>query len=342
MVVDNSLFDGKRVLVTGGAGFIGSNIAEYLLKNTNALLVRVFDNLSTGYLKNIEPFYEFGGRFEFVRGDLRNFEDCQEVMKVNEVDTVDMISHQGALGSVPRSINDPMASHMSNANGTFNILLAAHEAGVKRVVYASSSSVYGDDTTLPKIESSVGKTKSPYASTKTICEEYGHIFATCYGMEIIGCRYFNVFGPRQDPNGAYAAVIPKFIGSVLNQETAVINGDGHFSRDFTYVKNIVEANVLAMTHQLSSEQSFSDVFGRAYNIGAGGRTSIIDLYDMINHEDSDDNVRKVEYRQIRDGDIPHSHANIDLARATLRYDPQVQIKEGIGYTYNYYKQIAQQ
>ena len=249
----------KNILITGGAGFIGSNIVETLLKQ-NCKFIRILDNLSTGYKKNIDFLLQKYDNIEFLYGDITNLEICRKAMK-----NIDIICHQAALGSVPRSIIDPLKSHQTNVNGFFNILLAAKENNIKRIVYASSSSVYGDNQILPKIEHNTGNVLSPYAATKSIDEIYANVFTKCYDMECIGMRYFNVFGPRQDPTGSYAAVIPKFINLMKNNISPTINGDGKFSRDFTYIDNVVQANILAMT------TTNKECYGQVFNIGAGGR-----------------------------------------------------------------------
>jgi UDP-N-acetylglucosamine 4-epimerase len=312
----------KSILVTGGAGFIGSNIIEHLL-NSNVKFVRVLDNLSTGHKKNIQVFLDKFKNIEYMYGDISNLETCR-----NAVKNIDIICHQAALGSVPRSVEDPLSSHISNVNGFLNILIAAKEEGIKRIVYASSSSVYGDNPTLPKVEEKTGNVLSPYAATKKIDEIYGQVFTRCYGMECIGLRYFNIYGPRQDPNGQYAAVIPKFIDSIKKNKVPVINGDGGFSRDFTYVSNAVLANCLAML------TDNNDCFGNAFNIGAGGQTSILLLYTTIkDYLKSDlDPIFGPE----RKGDIPHSNANIDKAKLYLKYEPLVKFEEGIIKTINYF------
>lgn len=314
--------ENKRFLITGGCGFIGSNIVEYLLEN-NASFVRVIDNLSTGNKRNIEHLLDKYNNFEFMYGDITNIEVCRKA-----VSGIDIICHQAALGSVPRSIIDPLSSHLSNVNGFLNILISAKEAGIKRVVYASSSSVYGDHPVLPKVEENTGNLLSPYAATKKIDEIYGSVFTRCYEMECIGLRYFNVFGRRQDPNGAYAAVIPKFINLMKNGKSPTINGDGNYSRDFTYIDNVIQANILAMTTQNTES------FGEALNIGVEGQTTIYDLFKIIKDE------LKLDMEPIfgpnRSGDIPHSNADISKAKKILNYNPQILFKEGIITTIKYY------
>ena len=314
--------ENKRFLITGGCGFIGSNIVEYLLEN-NASFVRVIDNLSTGNKRNIEHLFDKYPNFEFMYGDITNIDVCRKA-----VSNIDIICHQAALGSVPRSMIDPLSSHLSNVNGFLNILISAKEAGIKRIVYASSSSVYGDHPVLPKVEENTGNLLSPYAATKKIDEIYGAVFTRCYGMECIGLRYFNVFGRRQDPNGAYAAVIPKFINLMKNGNPPIINGDGNYSRDFTYIDNVIQANVLAMTTQNTES------FGEAFNIGVEGQTTIHELFKIINDE------LKLDMEPIfgpnRSGDIPHSNADISKARKILNYNPQILFKEGIIRTILYY------
>ena len=314
--------ENKRFLITGGCGFIGSNIVEYLLEN-NASFVRVIDNLSTGNKRNIEHLLDKYKNIEFMYGDITNIEVCKKA-----VFGIDIICHQAALGSVPRSILDPLSSHLSNVNGFLNILISAKEAGIKRIVYASSSSVYGDHPVLPKVEENTGNLLSPYAATKKIDEIYGSVFTRCYGMECIGLRYFNVFGRRQDPNGAYAAVIPKFINLMKNGKSPTINGDGNYSRDFTYIDNVIQANILAMTTQNTES------FGEAFNIGVEGQTTIYELFKIIKDE------LKLNMEPIfgpnRSGDIPHSNADISKARKILNYNPQILFKEGIIRTILYY------
>ena len=313
-----------NVLVTGGAGFIGSNIVEYLLKN-NVKSVRILDNLATGKMNNIQQLLDTCSNLEFMYGDIANLETCRKA-----VENIDIICHQAALGSVPRSVNDPLSSHNTNVNGFFNILLAAKEHNIKRVVYASSSSVYGDEKTLPKIESKTSTVLSPYAATKAIDEIYGNIFTSCYGMECIGMRYFNVFGPKQDPLGAYAAVIPKFIELMKNNKSPTINGDGTFSRDFTYIDNVVQANVKAML----TDNKYC--FGSVLNIGTGGQYSIQELFDILKEKLAFE--KNPIYGTLRPGDIPHSNAVILKAQVLLEYNPTVSFREGIERTVEYFLQ----
>lgn len=313
------------VLLTGGAGFIGSNIAKYLLEN-NVKFLRIVDNLSTGSIENIQYLLDKYDNIEFFQGDITNYNTCDKCM-----DNIDVVCHQAALGSVPRSINDPMNTHNSNVNGFFNILLAAKENQIKRVVYASSSSVYGDCADLPKVESNKGKVLSPYAATKAIGDIYGWIFANSYQMETIGLIYFNVFGPQQNPNGPYAAVIPLFIKKILDKEQPIINGDGSYSRDFTYIDNVVLANVLALT------TTNSTCFGDTFNIGAGGRVTILEMLNTIKKNISDSSEIKPILRKIRPGDIPHSNANIDKAKKELNYKVVTSFDDGIRNTIDYYK-----
>ena len=301
----------KRAVVTGGAGFIGSNMVDRLI--AEGIEVIVIDNLSTGKKENLSHLLN---DIEFIYGDISNLELCRKVVK-----GIDIICHQAALGSVPRSVKDPLSSHLSNVNGFLNILIAAKEEGIKRIVYASSSSVYGDHEDLPKYEDKVGNVLSPYAATKKIDEIYANVFTKCYGMECIGLRYFNIFGPRQDPNGAYAAVIPKFIKLIKEGKSPTINGDGSFSRDFTYVENAVQANLLALT------TTNKECFGEIFNIGTGGQTTILDLVNIIKKELKSD--VKIIFGDKREGDIPHSNACIDKATHLLDYKPIIDFEKGI-------------
>ncbi|MBQ2609529.1 MAG: SDR family oxidoreductase [Butyrivibrio sp.] len=313
---EDSLF-----LVTGGAGFIGSNICEALLDM--GYKVRCLDNLSTGHIENIQPLME-NKNFTFIEDDIRDLDAC---MKATE--GVTYVLNEAAWGSVPRSIEMPLLYEEINIRGTLNMMEASRQNGVKKFVYASSSSVYGDSTILPKKEGQEGNVLSPYALTKKVDEEYGKLYKKLYGLDTYGLRYFNVFGRRQDPNGAYAAVIPKFLKQLMNGETPTINGDGKQSRDFTYVDNVIEGNLRAC---LAS----SDAAGEAYNIGAGGREYLIDVY----HHLTDALGLDVEpnYGPARKGDIRDSNADISKARKNLGYDPSYDFKAGIELAINWYKE----
>ncbi|SFU67049.1 MULTISPECIES: SDR family oxidoreductase [unclassified Butyrivibrio] len=313
---DDSLF-----LVTGGAGFIGSNICEALLDM--GYKVRCLDNLSTGHIENIQPLME-NKNFTFIEDDIRDLDAC---MKATE--GVTYVLNEAAWGSVPRSIEMPLLYEEINIRGTLNMMEASRQNGVKKFVYASSSSVYGDSTILPKKEGQEGNVLSPYALTKKVDEEYGKLYKKLYGLDTYGLRYFNVFGRRQDPNGAYAAVIPKFLKQLMNGETPTINGDGKQSRDFTYVDNVIEGNLRAC---LAS----SEAAGEAYNIGAGGREYLIDVY----HHLTDALGLDVEpnYGPARKGDIRDSNADISKARQNLGYDPSYDFKAGIELAINWYKE----
>lgn len=310
------------ILITGGCGFIGSNITQYLLENKVKKVI-IVDNLSTGKKENIQFLLDKYSNLEFIYGDISKLEICRKAVK-----NVDIICHQAALGSVPRSIDNPLNSHISNVNGFLNILIAAREKGIKRIVYASSSSVYGDHPELPKQEEKVGSVLSPYAATKKIDEIYANVFTKCYDMECIGLRYFNVFGPRQDPHGAYAAVIPKFIDIMKNDKQPTINGDGTYSRDFTYVDNVVQGNVLALT------TNNKKCFGEIFNIGAGGRVTLLELVSNINKYLQKD-ISPI-FGTNRPGDIPHSNASVSKAREMLNYDPKINFEEGIKKTIDHY------
>lgn len=318
MDISNKLKSAK-ILVTGGAGFIGSNLCEELLDQ--CLEVRCLDNFSTGKEENIQHLLE-NSRFKLIRGDIRNLEDCKKA-----VDGVDYILHEAALGSVPRSIKDPLTTNDVNITGFLNILITARDCGVKRVVYAASSSTYGDSVSLPKVEDVIGKPLSPYAITKYVNELYADIFSKTYGLETIGLRYFNVFGRRQDPNGAYAAVIPLFVKKLINHESPVINGDGEYSRDFTYIKNVIQMNLLA----LSVDEK--DAVNTVYNTAFGERTTlnelVSDLRDTLSEFDDKIKNIEVQYGPTRVGDIPHSLANIDKARRLLSYNPQYSLRDGL-------------
>lgn len=312
-----------RVLLTGGAGFIGSHIADALLTMPEVQLVRVFDNLATGNKENIVHLMEHP-KFEFVEGDIRNFDQVVEAMKGG----VTHVCHQAALGSVPRSIKDPITTHAVNATGTLHVLEAAKSGGVKRVVYAASSSTYGDSTNMPKVEHIIGRPLSPYAVTKYENELYAHIYGSTYQLPCIGLRYFNVFGPRQMPGGPYAAVIPLFVTAVLQGIPPTINGDGTYSRDFTYVDNAVQANIKALT--TTNQKALNQV----YNIAFGERTSLNTLFDIL--REIANSYIEPNYGPIRAGDIPHSHANIEKARELLGYAPAFSVRDGLKETYSWY------
>ena len=307
------------ILITGGAGFIGSNLVEYLIKY-NVKKLRVLDNLSTGYMENLKKFHS-NKNFEFIEGDIRNIDDCRKACS-----GVDYILHQAALGSVPRSIEDPLSTNEVNIGGFLNILVAAKENNIKRVVYAASSSTYGDSKELPKSEEIIGKPLSPYAVTKLVNELYADVFAKTYSMELIGLRYFNVFGPNQSPNGAYAAVIPLFVNSIRKNEPAYINGDGEQTRDFTFVENVVQANIKAML--VESKIAVNQV----YNVAYGERISLNELWNLINKTANKD--IKPKYRESRIGDIKDSLADISKAKKLLDYSPKFDISFGINYLVN--------
>ncbi|WP_452603007.1 SDR family oxidoreductase [Pontimicrobium sp. MEBiC06410] len=314
-------------LVTGGAGFIGSNLVEYLLKY-NAKKVVILDNLATGHIENIEPFIKLPN-CEFINNDIRDLEVCKKAMN-----GVDYVLHQAALGSVPRSINDPITSNDVNISGFLNMLVAAKESKtVKRMVYAASSSTYGDSNGLPKVEDTIGKPLSPYAVTKYVNELYADVFYKTYNLETIGLRYFNVFGQRQDPNGAYAAVIPKFIGQLLNHQDLVINGDGKHSRDFTFIENVVQANIKSVLEE--SKDSVNQV----YNVAFGENTSLLELVEAIKEGFKNLNIdikSSVKHGPDRIGDVKHSLADISKARNLFSYTPMYSFKEGIKLTVKSY------
>ena len=316
-----------RILVTGGAGFIGSNLVESLLCEPRVDHIRVLDNLSTGSLENIDEFSS-KKKFEFVKGDIRDFSVCLQACH-----SIDLISHQAALGSVPRSINDPLTTNDVNIGGTLNIFIAAKEKKIKRVVYAASSSTYGDHPGLPKKEDQIGRPLSPYAITKYVNELYADVFARLYSLEFIGLRYFNVFGPKQNPNGPYAAVIPLFIEALLSGRSPVINGDGKNSRDFTYVSNAVQANILSLF------SSNVDAINEVYNIAYGQQTSLLQLAQYLKEISASD-VDMVHAAE-RLGDVKHSLADISKARRLLGYSPDVSVEEGLKKTFEWYKKKAE-
>jgi UDP-N-acetylglucosamine 4-epimerase len=312
----------RSFLVTGGAGFIGSNLVEFLLTN-NAKEVRVLDNFSTGYRSNIEEFLT-NASFKLITGDITVFEDCK-----NATNNIDYVLHHAALGSVPRSIADPIATNNTNISGFLNMLHASAANKVKRFVYASSSSVYGNDATMPKTETKTGELLSPYAVTKKTNELYADVFYKTYGLEVIGLRYFNVFGPKQNINGPYAAVIPIFINELLNKRSPRIYGDGTTTRDFTFIENVVQANLLAA---LTVNK---DAINQVYNIAYGGTTSLNELFSRISGILKSE--IQPEYQNERKGDIKNSFADISKARDLLNYSPEVDIKAGLQITVEWYK-----
>ncbi len=331
----SKLISGKSILVTGGAGFIGSNLTEALLNAGNK--VTVLDNFATGHRHNIDPFLS-NPDFTLIKGDIRDLECCKKA-----VEGKDYIFHQAALGSVPRSVKDPITSNDVNVNGTLNMMVAAKEAGIKRFVFASSSSVFGDAPELPKIESKTGKPLSPYAITKAVNELYADVFSKTYGIETIGLRYFNVFGPKQDPEGAYAAVIPKWVKQLINHESPVINGDGSYSRDFTFIDNVVQANIRAAvtpTEQIREGQkkyygadySEQNTVCEFFNVAFGGNTDLLELLSALkdNLSTFDPEITNIEpeFGPFRAGDIPHSQASIKKAVTLLGYSPKYDAREG--------------
>jgi len=311
----------RNILVTGGAGFIGSNLTEELLQQGHR--VTVLDNFATGKIENLLPLLEkYPNYLTLQVGDIRNLEDCHKAAEGAEY-----IFHEAALGSVPRSIKDPITSNDVNVAGFLNMLVAARDAGVKRFIYAASSSTYGDSKSLPKVEDVIGKPLSPYAITKYVNELYADVFSRTYNIECIGLRYFNVFGRKQDPNGAYAAVIPLFVKKLMAHESPIINGDGEYSRDFTYVDNVIQMNILAM------ESSNPAAINTVYNTAYGERTTLNQLVEYLKEylSEFDSAIANVEIKHgpNRAGDIPHSLANIDKAKSLLGYDPEYSMKQGL-------------
>ena len=309
----------KAILITGGAGFIGSNLCEYFISKGDKVVC--LDNFSTGHKHNIQHLIAHPN-FTLIEGDIRNIDHCQKA-----VQNVNFVLHQAALGSVPRSINDPITTNDVNVSGFLNMLVASRDANVKRFVYAASSSTYGDSESLPKVEDKIGKPLSPYAITKYVNELYAEIFSRTYGLETIGLRYFNVFGRKQDPNGAYAAVIPKFVQQLVKGESPIINGDGNFSRDFTYIDNVIQMNELAMLTQNS------EAINTVYNTAYGDRTTLNDLVHNLKAflSEFDHSIKDIPiiHGPNRAGDIPHSLASIDKAKKLLNYNPQFSFKEGL-------------
>ncbi len=315
----------KKILITGGAGFIGSNLCDYFVENNTVICL---DNFSNGHRKNIQHLL-IKENFTLIEGDIRNFEICKEATK-----NVDYVLHQAALGSVPRSIENPILSNEVNISGFLNILVAAKDAKVKRFIYAASSSTYGDSEALPKVENIIGKPLSPYAITKYVNELYADVFSKTYGIETIGLRYFNVFGRNQDPNGAYAAVIPKFVKQLIDLESPVINGDGNYSRDFTYIDNVIQMNELAM---LTKDE---DALNTIYNTAYGEQTTLNDLVyylkEYLSIYNPEINSIEVKYGSNRMGDIPHSLASIEKAKKILGYHPKFSLKEGLKESVEWY------
>ena len=315
-----------KIVVTGGAGFIGSNTCEAFVNE--GFEVICLDNFMTGKRENIVQLMD-SPLFTLIEGDIRNLEDCNKA-----VDGADLVLHLAALGSVPRSIADPITTNAVNIGGTLNMLVAARDAGIKRFVYAASSSTYGDSAALPKVEDVIGRPLSPYAITKYVSELYADVFYKTYGIDCIGLRYFNVFGRRQDPNGAYAAVIPKFSANLLQRESPVINGDGSFSRDFTYIDNVIQMNRLALTTKNK------EALNQVYNVAFGDSSTLNELFHELrkNLAEFDPEIGTLEpiYGPNRAGDIPHSLASIDKAKRLLGYDPQFSLKSGLKETVKWY------
>ena len=310
-----------KILVTGGAGFIGSNLTEYFLEQGHQ--VRVLDNFATGHIENLLPLFQrFPDTFELQVGDIREMSDCQKSLVGMEY-----VLHEAALGSVPRSVKDPITTNEVNIGGFLNMLVAARDAGIKRFVFAASSSTYGDSASLPKVEDVIGRPLSPYAITKYVDELYADVFARTYGTEYIGLRYFNVFGRRQDPNGAYAAVIPLFVKKLMNHEAPNINGDGEYSGDFTYIDNVIQMNMLALTTE--NQEALNQI----YNTAFGERTTLNQLVAYLKEflGELDEAIKEIEptHGPNRVGDIPHSLASVDKARRLLGYDPQFSMRDGL-------------
>lgn len=312
-----------NILLTGGAGFIGSNLTKALLNHESISLVRVIDNFSTGYRQNLKDILSHP-KFELVEGDITDFATCEKAMQ-----GIELVSHQAALGSVPRSIVDPINTNVNNITGSLNIYTAAKNAGIKRIVYAASSSTYGDSQSLPKVEEVIGRPLSPYAVTKYVMELYADVFAKTYGMEFIGLRYFNVFGPHQCPKGAYAAVIPLFMEAVISGQAPTLNGDGSYSRDFTYIDNVVQANIKALF------TTNPEAVNQVYNTAFGESTTLLQLYDYI--KEIAGSSLEPQFGPFRKGDIPHSLANIDKAKKLLDYHPEISVADGLRKAYAWYQ-----
>lgn len=331
-----------KITITGGAGFIGSNLCEYFVGK--GYEVTCLDNLSTGFRRNIEPLMD-KENFRFIEGDIRDLDTCKAA-----VSGADAVLHEAALGSVPRSINDPINTNANNIDGFLNMLVAARDAGVRRFVYAASSSTYGDSKELPKVEHVIGRPLSPYAITKFVNELYANVFSNLYGLETVGLRYFNVFGRRQDPNGAYAAVIPLWVKALMRHESPFINGDGTYSRDFTYIDNVIQANELAATIPSSELQTKARLYNEGlpenapkdlvFNVAFGGNTTLNDLFACLqkNLSKFDAEIANVKpiYRNNRAGDIPHSQASIEKGRKVLGYDPHFDALSGFEQACDWY------
>lgn len=323
-----------KLLITGGAGFIGSNLCDYFVSKGHD--VTCLDNLCTGFMHNIEPLMD-KTNFHFIKGDIRDLDTCRKA-----VEGCEAVMHEAALGSVPRSINDPITTNSTNIDGFLNMLVAARDAGVKRFVYAASSSTYGDSKELPKLEHNIGRPLSPYAITKFVNELYANVFSSLYGLDTIGLRYFNVFGRRQDPNGAYAAVIPLWVKALINHESPYINGDGSYSRDFTYIDNVIQANELAVITPKEDIVRRAELYNQTlpanapldlvFNVAYGGNTTLLQLFDCLrdNLSQFDPKIAKVNpiFRDNRAGDIPHSQASILKAQRILNYSPKYSALEG--------------
>jgi UDP-N-acetylglucosamine 4-epimerase len=320
------MISNTKILITGGAGFIGSNLCDALINLGNRIVC--LDNFSTGKMENIESLL-YNPQFKLITGDIRNLDDCRKA-----VEGVDYVIQEAALGSVPRSINDPVTTNEVNIGGFLNMLVAARNAKVKRFVFAASSSTYGDSETLPKVEEVIGRPLSPYAITKYVNELYADVFSRVYGMEYIGLRYFNVFGRRQDPEGAYAAVIPLFVKQLMNHEPVIINGDGEYSRDFTYIDNVIQMNLLALTTKNPN------ALNTIYNTAFGDRTTLNQLVDYLKASlvgyDPEISYIEIKHGPNRAGDIPHSLASIDKAKRLLGYDPKYNLRDGLKEAIHWY------
>ena len=331
-IVEHLKSNGHRWLVTGAAGFIGSNLVEALLRLNQSVVG--LDNFATGHQRNLDQVHalvgtELWNNFHFIRGDICDLDTCRKACE-----NVDFVLHHAALGSVPRSIEDPLLSNHSNVTGFVNMLVAARDAKTKRFVYAASSSTYGDHPALPKVEDQIGKPLSPYAVTKYVNELYADVFFRCYGMETVGLRYFNIFGPRQDPDGAYAAVIPKWIAAMIKNETVIVNGDGETSRDFCYVENAVQANILSAT------TTNKDAVNEVYNVAVNERTTLNQLFNMqrellVKRFPHLENYRPT-YQDFRAGDVRHSQADISKAQSHLGYAPSHRINNGLKTAMDWY------